>query len=157
LRTIKQWSDAQPPKLDLVYRLWAQHTVLIFNLSNKFKFGYSLTKRYGSGGGFKIDKLNDNNYHTGKQKIELVLAFRDLDEVVFETPSPDMGSSLEAATLFKKKDAKAKAVIGMTLRDEHLEHVRSAKTAAGMWTVLKNMFQRNSLQNKLTARRRFTL
>jgi hypothetical protein len=55
-----------------------------------------------SGGGFKINKLNDNNYHTWKQKIELLLAFRDLDQVVFETPLADMESDLEVATLFKK-------------------------------------------------------
>ena len=30
----------------------------------------------GSFGGFKIDKLTASNYHTWKQKIELVLAFR---------------------------------------------------------------------------------
>jgi hypothetical protein len=110
-----------------------------------------------SGGGFKIDKLNDNNYHTWKQNIELLLAFRDLDEVMFEAPPADMEINLEVAILFKKKDTKAKAVIGLTLSDDHLEHVRSAKTAAEMWTALKNVFQRNRLLNKLAARRRFTL
>jgi hypothetical protein len=76
--------------------------------------------------GFKIDKLSDNNYHTWKQKIELLLAFRDLDEVEFEDPPADMENNLEVATLCKKKDAKAKAVIGLTLSDEHLELVRNA-------------------------------
>jgi hypothetical protein len=93
--------------------------------------------------------------NTWKQKIELLLTFRDLDEVVFEAPPADMERNLEVATLFKKKDAKAKAVIGLTLSDEHLEHVRSAKTAAEMWTALKNVSQTNSLRNKLAARRRF--
>jgi gag-polypeptide of LTR copia-type len=41
------------------------------------------------------------------------------------------------------------------LNDEHLEHVRNAKTASEMWTTLKNVFQRSSLLNKLAARRRF--
>jgi gag-polypeptide of LTR copia-type len=50
---------------------------------------------------------------------------------------------------------KAKAVIGLALSDEHLENVRSAQTASEMWTCLKNVFQRNSLLNKLAARRRF--
>jgi hypothetical protein len=45
------------------------------------------------------------------------LAFRDLDELVFEDPPADMESNLEVATLFKKKDAKAKAVIGLNLSD----------------------------------------
>jgi hypothetical protein len=68
-----------------------------------------------SSGGFKIDKLNDNNYHTWKRKIELLLAFRDQDEAVSEAPPADMEHNLEAATLFKKKDSKAQAVIRLTL------------------------------------------
>jgi gag-polypeptide of LTR copia-type len=39
--------------------------------------------------------------------------------------------------------------------DEHLGHDRSAQTASAMWTCLKKVFQRNSLLNKLAARRRF--
>jgi regulator of PEP synthase PpsR (kinase-PPPase family) len=66
-----------------------------------------------------------------------------------------LATDLEAVSAFKKKDAKAKAVIGLTLNDEHLEHVRSAQTASAMWTCLKNVFQKNSLLNKLAARRRF--
>jgi hypothetical protein len=55
------------------------------------------------------------------------LAFRDLDEVVFEDPPADMETNLEAAeaaTLFKKKDGKLEAVIGLTLSDEQMEHVQ---------------------------------
>ena len=44
----------------------------------------------GSFGGFKIDKLTASNYHTWKQKIELVLAFRELNEVVFNIASTDV-------------------------------------------------------------------
>jgi hypothetical protein len=73
------------------------HLVLIFKLSRKFKFGYALTRQLQSSGGCKVDKLNDNNYHTWKQKIELLLAFRDLDDVVFEAPPADMESNLEVA------------------------------------------------------------
>jgi Domain of unknown function (DUF4219) len=42
-------------------------------------------------GGFEIDKLNDNNYHIWKQRIELLLAFRDLWEVVFRKPARELG------------------------------------------------------------------
>jgi Reverse transcriptase (RNA-dependent DNA polymerase)/gag-polypeptide of LTR copia-type/Integrase core domain/GAG-pre-integrase domain len=109
----------------------------------------------GSFGGFKIDKLTSSNYHTWKQKIELVLAFRELDEVVFNIVSTNVMQDTAAAAELKKKDAKAKAVIGLTLSDEHLEHVRGAETAAEMWLAIKNVFQRTSLLNKLAARRRF--
>jgi gag-polypeptide of LTR copia-type len=90
-----------------------------------------------------------------EQKIELLLAFRDLWEVVFETPPANLAADLEAASAFQKKDAKAKVVIGQTLNDEHLEHVRSVQTASEMWTCLKDVFQKNSLLNKLAIRRRF--
>jgi hypothetical protein len=53
-----------------------------------------------SSGGLKIDKLNISNYHTWKQKIELLLAFRDLDDVVFGDPPSDTGTNLEAVTSF---------------------------------------------------------
>jgi hypothetical protein len=73
----------------------------------------------GSFGGFKIDKLTASNYDTWKQKIELVLAFRELDEVVFNVESTKFLQDAAAIAEFKKKDAKAKAVIGLTLSDEH--------------------------------------
>jgi coenzyme F420-reducing hydrogenase delta subunit len=109
----------------------------------------------GSFGGFKIDKLTASNYHTWKQKIELVLAFRELGEVVFNIGSTNVMLDAAAAAEFRKKDDKAKAVIGLTLSDEHLEHVRGAESAAEMWLAIKNFFQRISLLNKLAARRRF--
>jgi coenzyme F420-reducing hydrogenase delta subunit len=109
----------------------------------------------GSFGGFKIEKLTASNYHTWKQKIELVLAFRELDEVGFNIGSTIVMVDAAAAAEFRKKDAKVKAVIGLTLSDEHLEHVRGAESAAEMWLAIKNVFQRTSLLNKLAARRRF--
>jgi hypothetical protein len=83
-------------------------------------------------GGLKIEKLNNRNYHTGKQKIEMVLAFRDLHEIVFEAPPVSTAADPEAEAKFKKLDANAKVVIGLTLSDDHLEHVRSPNTAAEM-------------------------
>jgi hypothetical protein len=106
-------------------------------------------------GGFKIDKLTARNYHTWKQKIELVLAFRELDEVVFNIVSTNVMQDAAAAAEFKKKDVKAKAVIGLTLSDEHLEHFRGAETASEMWLAINNVFQRTSLLKKLAARRHF--
>jgi hypothetical protein len=38
-----------------------------------------------------------------------LLAFRDLDEMVFEAPPADMESNLEVATLFKKKGRQGKS------------------------------------------------
>jgi hypothetical protein len=105
--------------------------------------------------GFKIDKLTASNYHTWKQKIELVLAFRELVEVVFNVESTNILQDAAAIAEFKKQDAKAMAVFGLALSDQYLAHVRGAKSAAEMWLAIKNVFQRTSLLNKLIARRRF--
>jgi hypothetical protein len=56
----------------------------------------------GSFGGFMIDKLTASNYHTWKQKIELVLAFRELDEVVFNVKSTNISQDAAAIAEFKK-------------------------------------------------------
>jgi gag-polypeptide of LTR copia-type len=106
-------------------------------------------------GGFKIDKLTASNYYTWKQKIELVLAFPELDEIVFNIGSSTDILDAAAAAEFRKKSAEAKAAIGLTLSDEHLEHVRGAESDAEMWLAIKNVFQRTSLLNKLAARRCF--
>jgi gag-polypeptide of LTR copia-type len=108
----------------------------------------------GNFGGFKFDKLISSNFHIWKQKIELVLAFRELDEVVYNVESTNILKDATAIAEFKKKDDKAKAVIGLTFSDERLDHVRRAKSAAKMWLAIKNVFQRLSLPNKLAARRR---
>lgn len=54
-----------------------------------------------------------------------------------------------------KNDRKARAVIGLSLSDEHLEHVRDVKTAREMWQALLSVFERHTLLNKLSARRKF--
>ena len=39
-------------------------------------------------GGFKIEKLGDDNFHVWKQKVELVLAFRELEDHITEHDLP---------------------------------------------------------------------
>ncbi len=52
-------------------------------------------------------------------------------------------------------DRKAKAIIGLSQSDEHLEHVSGVATAKEMWQSLLNSFERHTLLNKLAARRNF--
>ena len=46
-------------------------------------------------------------------------------------------------------------MIGLSLSDEHLSHVKDATSAKHMWTCIKDLFERHTLLNKLAARRRF--
>lgn len=104
-------------------------------------------------GMFKIDKLSESNFHVWKQKIQLILVFKELDthiEDFSETRSESMG-----AATWTMDDAKAKALIGLTLGDDRLEHVRDCKTAREMWFTILDLFQRKTLSNKLTTHRRF--
>jgi len=57
--------------------------------------------------------------------------------------------------LWKHRDTKARAIIGLSFGSEQLEHVSSSKTTAEMWSTLQGVFQRKSLMNKMKARREF--
>ena len=64
-------------------------------------------------GSTRIEKLSDSNFHTWKQKIILVLALKDLDDLI-DLDAPKEKSELEKWT---KRDRKARAIIGVvTLR-----------------------------------------
>lgn len=100
----------------------------------------------------KIDKLTDTNFYVWKQKIQLLLALRDLDEYI------DCDTPAETSENYKswlRADSKARAIISLSLSDDHLEHVRDCTTAKQTWLAILNVFERHTLLNKLAARRDF--
>lgn len=101
--------------------------------------------------GIKVEKLGEDNFHTWKQKVELLLALRDLDEHLTSKP-PENAEELAS---WKKRDRKARAIIGLTISDEHLDHVRDIDTAADVWRAICNVFQRKTLLNRINSRRSF--
>ena len=101
----------------------------------------------------KVDKLNDSNYHAWKQKIQLLLALRDVDDVL-DGSVPDEKNS-ESYKAWARRDKKAQACIGLTLSDSMLENVRDCKTASEMWKSILDVFEKHTLLNKLAARRQF--
>jgi len=98
-----------------------------------------------------IGKLTYNNYFAWKQKISLLLALKDLDDHLSSTKPED--PTLVPA--WEKKDKLTQAIIGLNLSDQILESVRHVNTAASMWMTIKNIFERHTLLNKLSARRKF--
>ncbi len=72
-------------------------------------------------GGIKLKKLNNTNFHAWKQKIQLVLSLRELDNFINDDPSAMDADNYRE---WCKNDRKAAALIGLSLSDEHLEHVR---------------------------------
>ena len=106
------------------------------------------------GGSVRIEKLTDSNFHIWKQKIQLLLALKDVELHIIESEVPDVSDSDDRRT-WLRDDNKAKAIIGLSLSDEHLEHVWDCETAKQMWEAILNVFERHALLNKLAARRRF--
>lgn len=100
----------------------------------------------------KIEKLSESSFHVWKQKVELIITFRELEEHIgasSQLPTTEVDSK------WLEDDSKAEDVIGLTLSEEHLEHVRDFKTASTMWSTIMDLFQRKTLLNKLTTHRRF--
>ncbi|CDF77556.1 Retrovirus-related Gag-Pol polyprotein [Chondrus crispus] len=106
-----------------------------------------------SSGSVRIEKLTASNFYIWKQKIELLLALRDVDQYVFDDISETATSDDRRKWI--RGDAKAKAVIGLTLSDDYLQHVRGCSSAKETWEAILNVFERHTLLNKLSARRDF--
>jgi len=105
-------------------------------------------------GGIKIDKLTETNFLEWRQRIKVILALRDLEDMLDEDGKPTDTEDRELA-MWKRRDTKASAIIGLTLGSEQLEHVSGCKTTAEMWSTLQGVFQHKSLMNKMKARCEF--
>ncbi len=101
----------------------------------------------------KIEKLNENNFHIWKVKIRMILSIRELENHIDDTNSPAETEPGYAEWL--RNDSKARAFIGLSLSDNHLEKVQHALTAKDMWTCICDIYEKHTLLNQLTARRRF--
>lgn len=99
----------------------------------------------------RIGKLTYNNYYAWKQKISLLLALKDLNDHLSSSKPEDAA----LVPVWEKKDKLVQALIGLNLSDEILESVRHVDTAVDMWNTIKNIFERHTLLNKLSARRKF--
>ena len=76
-----------------------------------------------------------------------------MDDFLFDDPPVSDDSAV--ISLWKKKDKKAQAIIGLSLSNELLENVRDITSTKDMWTSIKNVFERHTLLNKLAARKKF--
>jgi len=105
-------------------------------------------------GGMNIDKVADSNLHKWRQRIQMVVALRDLDDLLDEDGKPTDAEDRQLA-VWKRRDTKASAIIGLTLGSDQLEHVSGCKMTAEMWSTLQGVLQCKSLINKIKARREF--
>lgn len=100
----------------------------------------------------RTEKLSNSNYHAWKQKILLILILKDLDHYLTEDPPGKEGDQMSRS--WTLGDQKAHATIGLAIFDEHLEHVRAAESAKGVWEKINNVFECHAFFNRLTEGRR---
>ena len=102
-------------------------------------------------GHIRIDQVDHGNYHAWKIQIQHLLNLKGLEDFIVDDPPSDP----ELLKIWKKMDGKAQATIGLSLSDDMLENVRDVSSAKEMWSSIKNVFERHTLLNKLSARRKF--
>lgn len=93
----------------------------------------------------KLDKLNNNNYQTWRYKVELLL----LKENLFDLVTKDAPAEKDRNDEWLKRDGQAKAIIGLSIDDGQLIHVRKLTTSRDYWCALKNYHEQSTVVNRV--------
>lgn len=92
---------------------------------------------------FFVDKLTNDNYDTWKYRMELLLMKNKVWSVIRDTaPAP-------VTEAWTEKDEEARALIGLSVDDNQLSHIRNQNTAKAAWEALKNYHQKATLSSKV--------
>lgn len=106
----------------------------------------------------KITKLNNSNYSNWKFRIELLLLKENLWKKVIVGRRPAVIPTSNANPTPKNEkdlsdwdeaDDQARGIIGLSVDDDQLLHIRNKKTAKEVWTALKEYHEKNTLTNKV--------
>ena len=84
--------------------------------------------------------------------IEHILILNDLEIFLVENP---LSSDTSESKYFENWDTKARAGTGLSLPNYLLENFRDVPTAKDTWTAIRNVFERHTLSNKITATKKF--
>lgn len=105
----------------------------------------------GLWGGIKIEMLNKTNYYVWKQKLKLLLTYREADEVA-EKGNPHAKESEEHIE-WNQRDKLARALIGLRLLQKVLKNLRNCRTAKQMLSNINSIFKCSTRLNKMRAPR----
>lgn len=101
----------------------------------------------------RIEKLNNSNYSIWKFKMELLLIKESLWKVINEVESkPVLAADLKnknEVDEWNKLDDQARALIGLTVEDDQLAHIRKSTTAVQVWNNLREYHQKGTLSNRV--------
>jgi hypothetical protein len=111
---------------------------------------------------FRIEQLNETNWVPWKRRVTAIFRERALLKVVEGTTPKPVAADPEKPTSDEKKqrerweelDGKAQTQIELTLSDSQMVHIAGAKTAAEMWSQLKQVKERGGKLGVLSHRRR---
>jgi hypothetical protein len=98
----------------------------------------------------KCAQLNDKNWGTWAPRVKMVLTLEGYLGLVTE----GLGNAPTPAEVLH--DAKAKAVIGAHLSDNHLATFIASRSAKHLWDTLEDRFNQSNHTRRLTLRRELT-
>ena len=100
---------------------------------------------YESEGPKVVDKFDGVNFHLSKFKMEMVMAEKELWEIVDGSEDPPHSiSDPRVMQAYKRREKKAFAILTLNLSDSQLAHICSWKTPAEAWVKLCNIHETKS-------------
>lgn len=102
----------------------------------------------------QIEKLNRFNYFTWKLKMELLLIKEDLWTVI--TSERDT-STRRAEANWDLRDNKARALIGLSIENNQLVHIRNKNSALEVWNSLREAHSKDTLTNRVSLYKQIAL
>jgi hypothetical protein len=106
-----------------------------------------------------VDKFNGDNFSLFKFKMEMILAEKDLWDIVVGTEkAPSIESDEKVISAFKKRERVAFCILYNHRVDAQIQHVKSCKGAMEAWKTLCGIHETRGLANMLFLRRKlFTM
>lgn len=103
----------------------------------------------------QIEKLSNINYFTWKLKMEFLLIKEDLWSVI--SNEPDTALTRREQAQRELKDNKARALIGLSIENNQLVHIRGKNTALEVWNSLKEAHLKDTLTNRISLYKQIAL
>jgi hypothetical protein len=95
---------------------------------------------------FKIEKLNDHNYHTWNFKVMSYLISKNLDQIILQ--------NAVANDEWRNNDKQARAIISLSVSDDLIPIIQRCETAKQMWEGLAARFHMRNNSNVCFLRRK---
>ena len=93
-----------------------------------------------------VDKFDGMNFHLWKFKMQMVLAEKELWEIVKGSEEPHFSSiGPKVRIAYNRFEKKAFAILALSLFDSQLYHVRSYKTSTEVWAKVCDIHEAKKL------------